>query len=102
MLTVLQTLFGHFFLKTETEIINSKNCGATKKLKEKNNTEQLKLDKITSQSFRKCGSDGLYVSQSAFVGGIKKKLSPTLAFETQIYMHFDFAQKILSKLFILI
>jgi hypothetical protein len=44
--------------------------------------------------------EGFYVS--AFVGGITKKLSPTLAFETQIYQHFDFAQKILSKLFLLI
>jgi len=35
--------------------------------------------------------DGLYVF--AFVGGITKKLSSTLAFVTQIYQHFDFDQK---------
>ena len=38
--------------------------------------------------------DGLYVS--AFVGGIKKKLSPTLAFETQIMEHSVFDQNCFS------
>ena len=38
--------------------------------------------------------DGLYVS--AFVGGIKKKLSPTLAFETQFMEHSVFDQNCFS------
>ena len=38
--------------------------------------------------------DGLYVS--AFVGGIKKKFSPTLAFETQIMEHSVFDQNCFS------
>ena len=42
--------------------------------------------------------DGFYVS--AFVGGIKKKLSPTLEFETQIYQHSVFDQNCFSIFFL--
>ena len=66
------------------KILDSKNCEATKIKKIKGN----KLDKSLLKVF--VNQSCFYVS--AFVGGIKKKHSPTSAFETNNVPHLVFDQ----------
>ena len=88
-----QTFIGYFFRKNhrlETEF----QATGTKKIKEN------KVRQVNSKSVSM--TEIFYVY--AFGGGIKKKHSPTLAFETQLVapLNWQFSNGNVSKLFLLI
>ena len=70
-------------------------------MKQPQKRKKIKGNKLDKSLLKVLGiNEGLYVS--AFVGGIKKKHSPTTAFETNIVSYSVFEQKIVSKFFLLI
>ena len=83
-------------LKLCLDIFFSKNPTFT--IVKQQKTKKIKGNKLDKITLKVLGSVGLYVF--ALVGRIKKKFSPTLEFETQIYQHSVFDQNGFSIFFL--